>query len=186
MVWRRRLTGALAILVFTGAHAQVASKREWLSSQFSGWSGLSFYCELAGSSDKTADNLCAWATQRVRMLARQSGSQLTVVSADPFQRILDKRKVGGNHLDLVLYISTTIPKPGGVTAAYVAVKASQHVTLPPDEKSKSRNQRSGTLVMWEAHAIGSGFAGPELDGALQQAVETNLMKFLNDYADGQQ
>lgn len=167
------------------ANAQTDYKREWLKSQFGGWSGLAFYCDIATNSAALAESLCIWATQRVRILARQSGARLTVVSSDPFQRVLDRRKVIGNPLDLVLYISTTVPKVGGVTAVYLAVRAAPHVTLPSDDQSKGR-ARSGTLIMWETHATASGMAGAEFDGALQQAVETNLMKFLNDYADGQQ
>ncbi|WID96981.1 hypothetical protein QO058_01470 [Bosea vestrisii] len=167
----------------SGTDAQEDHKRSWLKQQFGGWTGLAFHCEIAGNSDRTAENLCSWATQRVRILARQSGAPLTVASSDPFQRVLDKRKVSGNPLDLVLYLSTTIPKSGGVTAVYVAVRASPHVSLPRDDKGVG--PRSGTLVMWETHTIGTGMAGPEFEVALQQPIEQNLMKFLNDYADGQ-
>lgn len=187
MVWGWRLIGACtALFAATGANAQENFKREWLKAQFGGWSGLTFHCEIAENSAQTAEKLCSWATQRVRILGRQSGAPLTVVSSDPYQRVLDKRKVSGNPLDLVVYISTNIPRAGNVTAVYVAVRASPHVSLPPDDKSKGAGPRSGTLVMWETHTIASGMASPELDLALQQSVENNLMKFLNDYADGQQ
>jgi hypothetical protein len=60
------------MLVSAVAHAQDDWKRDYLQSQFSGYTGLSFYCEIARDIDKTAENLCSWATQRVRF--RRSGS----------------------------------------------------------------------------------------------------------------
>lgn len=172
-----------AMLVSAVAHAQNDRIRDYLKSQFSGWTGLSFYCEIPRGSHKTAENLCSWATQRVRILARQSGTPLVVVSSDPFQRGLDRHKYG-NPLDLVLYIRTTMPEPGTVIAVYAAVRAAPFVRLPPDASSKGRDPRSGKLLLWDKDMIGSGLPGHEFEGALQQALETILMQFLNDYADG--
>lgn len=180
----RRFGLCAAVLISAVAPAQGVIREEWLKAQFGGWTGLSFYCEIAGNSTETSANICSWATQRVRILARQSGVPLIVVSSDPFRRTLDKRQGARNHLDLVLYIRTTVPTPGQVVAVYIAIRAAPHVSLPPDDKSPNGEPRSGTLVLWETDLIGSGSPGHELEGALQQAVETNLMKFLNDYTDG--
>lgn len=185
MALRLGLMTACAMLVTVSAQAQDAFKRDWLKSQFSGWDGIAFYCELSSGSGPTAQKLCDWASQRVRILARQSGAPLTVLSSDMFERYAQRRQMKNKPIDLVLAIVGTRPGPGAA-AVHVAVRAIHAAELPPDARSTGPKPRSGTLVMWETEVIAAGMPGSELDGVLQQAAESNLMKFLNDFADGQQ
>jgi len=176
---------ACAMLATAGAQAQDAFKRDWLKSQFSGWGGIAFYCEISANGGTTPQKLCDWASQRVRILARQSGAPLTVLSSDMYERYAQRREIKNKPIDLVLAIMGTKPGPGAA-AIHMAIRATHSAELPADTRSTGPKPRSGTLVMWETEAIASGMPGSELDGALQQAAESNLMKFLNDYADGQQ
>lgn len=183
--WKILVRACSVLVAADAAQAQNDDRSDWLQSQFSGWSGIAFHCEISPANSSTAKSLCGWAEQRVRLLGRQSGAQVTVVSSDPFQRVLDKRKAAGRLLDLQLFLRTTIPKGDGVTAVYAALRALPHVAVAKEPATKGSMGRVGSLIMWNRDVIGSGLTGPELELSLQQSIEVAMTQFLNDYADGQ-
>lgn len=186
MAWKIGLLAGLAMVATAHAQTKDDFRRDWLKSQFSGWGGIVFYCDISENAGPTVKKLCDWASQRVRILARQSGAPLTVLSSERYERYAQRFARKDRPIDLQLAILGNKETPGSAAAVHIAIRATSSGDLPPDERSTGPKPRSGTLVMWETEAIVSGVPGTEMDGALQQAAESHLMKFLNDYADGQQ
>src|SRR5829696_2518430 len=111
------------LLLGTSVQAQESST-EFNKRQFQGWGGLAVHCSLR-PNDATNNGLCAWATQRLTLLARPLRISVIIVDAKSFERTLQKRRFEREEkvstlLDVELDLLST---KGNQTSLYIGVSA---------------------------------------------------------------
>jgi hypothetical protein len=164
------------------------NQREFNKTQFQGWGGLAVYCTMR-PNDARSKGLCAWATQRLTLLARPLKIPVLSVEATSYERTVQKwsfeqQEKVSTLLDVELdFFATTA---AAQTALFVGVRAGPFYSGAVEMKAPREQEtkpRAGTLVMWDRSLIALG-SGPDLEGSVRQNLETLLMTFLADFSDG--
>jgi hypothetical protein len=159
------------------------TSKELHKQQFEGWGGLAFYCSIRPESSANKA-LCEWATQRIRLLAKSVSVPVLATQSDTFQRIVQKSKSTiPDLLDLQLDIFSVGDNPRALSVTLRAGPTYSQAIEALNPSAAERRPRGGTLVLWERQFVAAGSAGVEFDGAARQALDTNLMQFVSDFAE---
>lgn len=182
------VAAALVLSTVSSIHAQEDDEeRQFVISQFRGWTGIVLHCVPNEANADVRDAICQSASAEFNYLADNSDIPHRVSDGeDMFQMTVNSCSLG-TPLTLALDISATSSRNGPI-GVHVRVAAEKFYTTAVEQGAKpgepEASPRGGDLVFWERTTIGAGFGDQQVARDISPYVNYIIKIFFSHFLKG--